>query len=170
MLVVFAAASLTTSLFAKKEDADKRLDAATTVLSEVMNTPDKGIPQELMEKAQCIVIVPGLKKGAFIIGGKYGRGFTMCRRASGSGWSAPAAIKVEGGSFGFQIGGSETDVVMLVMNESGAKRLMSSQFTLGGDASVAAGPVGRTASRRTPMPLCVRKSCPILGRAACLPG
>ncbi|MDQ6700197.1 MAG: lipid-binding SYLF domain-containing protein [Acidobacteriota bacterium] len=148
ILVTLAAVSLTTSLFAKKDDAEKRLDAAGTTLSEIMNTPDKGLPQELLDKAQCVVIVPGLKKAAFVIGGKYGKGFTMCRKG-GKGWSAPAAVIVEGGSFGFQIGGSETDVVMLVMNESGAKRLLSSKFTLGGDASIAAGPVGRTASADT---------------------
>ncbi|MGI8989495.1 MAG: lipid-binding SYLF domain-containing protein [Bryobacteraceae bacterium] len=149
MLVVLAAASLTTSVFAKKEDADQRLQSATTVRSEAMNTPDKGIPQELIEKAQCVVIVPSVKKAAFIVGGKYGKGFVVCRRKSGTGWGAPAAVKVEGGSFGFQIGGSETDVVMLVMNDSGAKHLLSSQFTLGGDASIAAGPVGRTATADT---------------------
>lgn len=149
MLVMLAAASLTTSLFAKKEDAGQRLQSATTVLAESMNTPDKGIPSELLDSAECVVIVPSVKKAAFIVGGKYGRGFVFCRRASGTGWSAPAAVKVEGGSFGFQIGGSETDVVMLVMNQNGAKHLMSSQFTLGGDASIAAGPVGRTATADT---------------------
>jgi Uncharacterized conserved protein len=113
-----------------------------------MSAPDKGIPQDLLEKAECIVIVPGLKKGAFIVGGKYGRGFISCRRA-GSGWSAPAGVKVEGGSVGFQIGGSETDAVMLVMNKRGAEKLLSSKFTLGGDASAAAGPVGRTSSANT---------------------
>lgn len=114
-----------------------------------MAAPDKGIPQELLEKAHCIVIVPGLKKGAFIIGGKYGKGFMSCRRGSGVGWSAPASMRVEGGSFGFQIGGSETDAIMLVMNERGATKLMESKFTLGGDASVAAGPVGRSSEANT---------------------
>jgi lipid-binding SYLF domain-containing protein len=131
------------------ETTAERLQAATNVLSEIMSAPDKGIPQDLLEKSHCIVIVPGLKKGAFIVGGKYGRGFITCRRSTGVGWSAPAAIRVEGGSFGFQIGGSETDAVMLVMNESGAKKLMSSKFTLGADASVAAGPVGRTSAAQT---------------------
>jgi lipid-binding SYLF domain-containing protein len=114
-----------------------------------MGAPDKGIPQELLEKSQCIVIVPGLKKGAFIFGGKYGRGFILCRASSGKGWSAPAGVTVEGGSFGFQIGGEETDAVMLVMNKRGARKLLESKFTLGGDASVAAGPVGRTSSADT---------------------
>ena len=131
------------------ESAKERLQTASTVLSEIMAAPDKGIPQELLGNAHCIVVVPGLKKGAFIIGGKYGKGFMSCRRAAGVGWSAPAAMRVEGGSFGFQIGGSETDAVMLVMNERGATKLMESKFTLGADASVAAGPVGRTSEAKT---------------------
>jgi lipid-binding SYLF domain-containing protein len=114
-----------------------------------MAAPDKGIPQNLLDKADCIVIVPGLKKGAFVFGAKYGRGFFSCRAKGGVGWTAPAAVRVEGGSFGLQIGGSETDVIMLVMNQHGADRLLSSKFTLGGDASVAAGPVGRTATAET---------------------
>ena len=114
-----------------------------------MSAPDKGIPQDLLEKAQCIVVVPGLQKGAFIIGGKYGKGFMLCRKMNGVGWSAPAAIRVEGGSFGFQIGGEETDVVMLVTNENGTKKLLSNKFTLGLDASVAAGPIGRDSSAET---------------------
>jgi lipid-binding SYLF domain-containing protein len=131
------------------ESATTRLQSSAEVLNEILSAPDKGIPQELLEKAQCVVVVPGLKKGAFIVGGKYGKGFMSCRRPSGRGWSAPAAVRVEGGSFGFQIGGSETDAVMLVMNERGAEKLLSSKFTLGADASVAAGPVGRTSSANT---------------------
>ncbi|MBV9574836.1 MAG: OmpA family protein [Acidobacteriales bacterium] len=113
-----------------------------------MNTPDKGIPTDLFEKAQCIVIVPGLKKGAFGWGGKYGRGFASCRHGD-RGWGAPAGIRIEGGSFGFQIGGSSTDVVMLVMNESGMNRLLADKFTLGGQAAAVAGPVGRETSANT---------------------
>ena len=131
------------------ESAKERLQTASTVLSEIMAAPDKGIPQELLEKAQCIVVIPGLKKGAFIIGGKYGKGFMSCRRAAGVGWSAPASMRVEGGSFGFQLGGAETDAIMLVMNERGATKLMESKFTVGGDASVAAGPVGRSSEANT---------------------
>ena len=131
------------------ENTAERLKASAEVLTEVMSAPDQGIPQELIEKAQCVVIVPGMKKGAFIVGAKYGKGFIECRRASGKGWSAPAAIRVEGGSFGFQIGVSETDAIMLVMNKRGAEKLLSSKFTLGADASVAAGPVGRTSSADT---------------------
>jgi SH3 domain-containing YSC84-like protein 1 len=133
---------------ASDKDAD-RLKRAGEVFQEVMQAPDKGIPQPFLDKAQCVVLVPGLKKGAFIVGAKFGRGFLSCRHANGVGWSAPGAVRVEGGSVGFQIGGSETDVVMLVMNARGADRLLSSKFTLGGDASVAAGPVGRTAQAET---------------------
>ncbi|MBZ5594958.1 MAG: lipid-binding SYLF domain-containing protein [Acidobacteriia bacterium] len=131
------------------ETAATRLKTSAEVLTEIMAAPDKGIPEELLEKSQCVVIVPGMKKGAFIVGGEYGRGFIECRRASGKGWSAPAAVKVEGGSFGFQIGGSETDAIMLVINKRGVEKLLTSKFTLGVDASVAAGPVGRTSSADT---------------------
>ena len=131
------------------QTASSRLESANEVLTEIMSAPDKGIPRELLEKSQCIVIVPGLKKAAFIVGGKFGRGFILCRASSDRGWSAPAAVKVEGGSFGFQIGGSETDAIMLVMNQRGAEKLLQSKFTLGGDATVAAGPVGRQASADT---------------------
>jgi lipid-binding SYLF domain-containing protein len=129
-------------------DAVKRLEEADNVLTEIMATSDKGIPQDLLDKAECVVLVPGVKKVALVIGGKYGRGFISCRK-DGAGWSAPAGVKVEGGSVGFQIGGSETDVVMLVMNKGGANKLLESKFTLGADASVAAGPVGRTSSAET---------------------
>ena len=124
-------------------EAEKRLNTATEVMKEIMDTPDKTIPQDLMNKAECIVVVPGMKKGAFIVGGKYGRGFVSCRRENNIGWSNPGGVRVEGGSFGFQIGGAETDVVMLVMNRRGMEKLLTSKFTLGGDASVAAG--GRAA-------------------------
>lgn len=136
-------------LYGATADAPKRLGDAADVLTEIMSAPDKGIPQDLLAKSECIVIVPGLKKGAFIVGAKYGKGFMSCRKKSGVGWSAPGSIRVEGGSFGFQIGGSETDVVLLVMNQGGAKKLLQSKFTLGGDASAAAGPVGRTSSAET---------------------
>jgi SH3 domain-containing YSC84-like protein 1 len=129
--------------------APDRLDAAADMMSEIMSAPDKGIPQDLLNKAACIVIVPGVKKGAFIVGAKYGKGFMLCRKESGVGWSAPASIRVEGGSFGFQIGASETDVVMLVNSKQGAKKLLASKFTLGADASVAGGPVGRDSSAET---------------------
>jgi len=139
----------TGTLLHAASDAPKRLDDSADMLTEIMSAPDKGIPQDLLSKAQCVVLVPGLKKGAFIVGAKYGKGFMLCRKSTGVGWSAPAAIRVEGGSVGFQIGGSETDVVMLVNSEPGAKKLMESKFTLGADASVAAGPVGRDSSAET---------------------
>ncbi|HBY58474.1 MAG TPA: hypothetical protein DEH78_01545 [Solibacterales bacterium] len=134
-------------LWAQSDDV-RRINEAAAVLTEVMGISDKAIPQELLDKAECAVVVPGLKKGAFIIGGKYGRGFLSCR-TSGIGWSAPGAVRVEGGSIGLQIGGSETDVIMLVMNKRGAEKLLSSKFTVGGDASVAAGPVGRSSTAET---------------------
>jgi lipid-binding SYLF domain-containing protein len=131
------------------ETAQERLKTTAEVFREIMATPDKDIPHDLLEKAQCVVIVPGLKKAAFIVGAEFGKGFVLCRKKSGSGWGAPAAIRVEGGSVGFQIGGEGTDVVMLVMNQHGAEQLTKSKFTVGGDASVAAGPVGRTSDAQT---------------------
>jgi SH3 domain-containing YSC84-like protein 1 len=136
-------------LMASDNDAAKRLDDAATVLSEIMATPDKGIPDELLEKAHCIVVVPDLKTAAFIAGGKYGKGYLSCRNPSGAGWSAPGTVRIEGGSVGFQIGASSTDLVMLVMNERGATKLLGDKFTLGAEGSVAAGPVGRTATAQT---------------------
>ena len=128
--------------------AQERLSESAKVVQEIMATSDRAIPQDLLDKAHCMIVVPGLKKGAFIVGAKYGRGFMSCRKGR-VGWSAPAGVRMEGGSFGFQIGGSETDVIMLVLNERGAEKLFSSKFTLGGDASIAAGPVGRTTSAET---------------------
>ena len=147
--MILAATLAIVPLLAKDNDSVKRLNEATAVFSEIMATPDKGIPQELLENAHCIVIVPSVKTAAFLVGGKYGKGYLSCRNKSGNGWSAPGTVRIEGGSVGFQIGGTETDVIMLVMNERGAQRLLSSKFTLGGDASVAAGPVGRTATAQT---------------------
>lgn len=129
-------------------DAEQRATAAADVVKEIMSTSDRAIPQDLLDKAACAIVIPGMKKGAFVIGAKYGRGFMSCRTGR-AGWSAPAGVRVEGGSLGFQIGGSETDVVMLVLNERGADKLMSSKFTLGADASIAAGPVGRTSAAET---------------------
>jgi lipid-binding SYLF domain-containing protein len=128
---------------------DDRLDASADTLIDMMRAADNGIPQDLLDKARCVVVVPGMKKAGFIFGAKYGRGFAVCRKEGGSGWSAPAAMRSEGGSFGFQIGISDTDVVLLVMNDGGMKRLLSDKFTLGGEATVAAGPIGRDASAET---------------------
>jgi lipid-binding SYLF domain-containing protein len=130
-------------------DAPKRLQSAAAAFKEVMGIPEKAIPQELLQKAECIVIIPDLKKGAFIVGGKYGKGFVSCRKKDGVGWSAPGSVRIEGGSVGFQIGGSEMDVFMLVMNQRGMDRLLNNKFTLGADATVAAGPVGRVAQAET---------------------
>ncbi len=131
------------------DTAQERLDATATAFSEIMSTPDKGIPQDLLAKSQCVVIVPGLKKAAFVVGAEFGRGFAECRNQGGTGWGAPGAVRIEGGSWGLQIGGSSTDLVMLVMNRDGMNKLLGDKFTLGADASVAAGPVGRTTSADT---------------------
>src|ERR1035441_3672006 len=111
-----------------KTKTAERLDDSASLFSEIMSTPDKAIPQDLVEKAHCIVLVPDLKKAAFGVGGKYGRGFALCRATSGEGWGPPAAIRIEGGSFGLQIGVSSSDVVMLVMNQRGMQKLSSSKF------------------------------------------
>lgn len=146
---MFAVALMSAGLLYGQSAAEKRLNRSAEVFSEIMGVAEQAIPQDLLNKSECIVIVPGMKKGAFIFGGKYGRGFLSCRKKTGVGWSAPGAVRVEGGSFGFQIGGSETDVIMLVMNERGVGKLLSSKFTIGGEASAAAGPVGRTATAET---------------------
>src|SRR5579862_1269862 len=149
--VLAIAGSISTAAFAADREVkvDDRLDASAEALTDMMKAADKGIPQDLLDKAHCVVVVPGMKKAGFIFGAKYGRGFAVCRRSGGSGWSAPAAMRVEGGSVGFQIGASETDIVLLVMNEGGMKHLLSDKFTIGGDATAAAGPVGRDMSAQT---------------------
>jgi len=129
-----------------RQDAADRLDSAGTVLSEIMNTPDKGIPEEVLEHAKCIAVVPGLLKGGFVFGAKHGKGVATCRTADG--WSAPAFFTVGGGSVGLQIGVEAVDLVM-ILNEKGMQRLISSKFEIGGEASAAAGPVGRHASADT---------------------
>jgi lipid-binding SYLF domain-containing protein len=131
---------------AKSEQVD-RIQDAIEAFEAIMASPDKSIPQELLSKAECVVIVPGMKKGAFVVGAQYGKGYFSCRQ--GSSWTPPATVRIEGGSVGFQIGAQETDVIMLVMNEQGKERLLQNQFTLGADASVAAGPVGREAQAAT---------------------
>lgn len=150
---LFAMVSLCTVLFAaddqpaKDSKATDRVQAAADVLDEIQNTPDKGIPREVLGSAECVAVVPSMLKGGFIFGAKYGRGLASCRTSKG--WSAPAFFVVEGGSFGFQIGGQAVDLIMLVMNDNGMKSLLSSKFELGADASVAAGPVGRLAEGDT---------------------
>jgi len=131
-----------------KKDSIERLANAATVLDEIMAAPDKGIPQEVIDNAKCIAVVPRMIKGAFIFGGKHGRGVATCRTANG-GWSAPAFISIGGGSWGLQIGAQGIDLVMTVMNEQGMQRMLSNKFQLGGDAAATAGPVGRHASAGT---------------------
>jgi SH3 domain-containing YSC84-like protein 1 len=133
----------------QKSKTDQRLDDAASLFTEIMGTPDKAVPQELLNKAACIILVPGMMKGAFVIGGKYGRGYALCRASGGEGWGPPAAIRIEGGSFGLQIGFASSDVVLLVMNQRGMDRLTTSKFTLGGEATAAAGPVGRNVAAQT---------------------
>jgi len=149
--VLAIAGSMTTAALAADREikVDDRLDASADALADMMKASDQGIPQNLIDKARCVVVVPGMKKAGFIFGGQYGRGFAVCRRHNGVGWSAPAAMRSEGGSFGFQIGASDTDVVLLVMNAGGMRHLLSDKFTLGGDASVAAGPIGRDVTAQT---------------------
>lgn len=149
---IFAiAGSASTAAFAADRAirVDDRLDASADTLTDMMGASDKGIPHDLLDKARCIVVMPGMKKAGFILGAEEGRGFAVCRREGGVGWSAPAAMRAEGGSIGFQIGASESDVVLLVMNDGGMKHLLSDKFTVGGDASGAAGPIGRDLSART---------------------
>jgi lipid-binding SYLF domain-containing protein len=149
--VLAIASSMSTATLAADREikVDDRLDASADTLTDMMKASDKGIPHDLLEKAHCVVVVPGMKKVGFIFGAKYGSGFAVCRRRGGSGWSTPAAMRVEGGSVGFQIGASETDIVLLVMNDGGMKHLLSDKFTIGGEATAAAGPVGRDAGAQT---------------------
>ena len=148
-LIIFPCLLLATTATMLADTVQERLQESATMLQEVLSAPDKGIPVELLDEAHCVVVVPSVKKAAFLVGGKYGKGFVTCRRLSGPGWGAPAAVRIEGGSFGFQIGASETDLVLLVMNKRGMERLTQSKFTLGGEAEVAAGPVGRSATAQT---------------------
>jgi len=131
------------------DERTKRIEEAATVLSEIMNAKDNSIPQDLLEKARCVGIVPNLKRAGFVVGGKYGKGIVTCRLPESNRWSAPATVRNEGGSIGFQIGAGETDVVFIVMNQSGEDKLMKDKFTIGADASAMAGPVGRSAQAQT---------------------
>ncbi len=149
VLAITGCMTLTAFAADREIKVNDRLDASADTLTDMMQASDHGIPQDLLNKAECVVVVPGMKKAGFIFGAKYGRGFAVCRRSGGFGWSAPAAVRVEGGSVGFQIGASETDIVLLVMNDGGMKHLLSDKFTIGGEATAAAGPVGRDASAQT---------------------
>jgi lipid-binding SYLF domain-containing protein len=152
VFVVTLALLVSVTVVASDRDDDvKRTQKASQVFGEIMNTPDQGIPQELLETAKCIAIIPGEVKFAFVFGGNYGRGVATCR--TGHGWSAPMFVAIEGGSVGYQIGGSSTDLVMLFMNDHALQSLLNDKFKLGADASVAAGPVGRHASADTDLKL-----------------
>jgi lipid-binding SYLF domain-containing protein len=148
--ILIAIASLT-AVASDREDDANRTQKAAQVFKEIMNTPDQGIPSNLLESAKCIAIIPGDKKFAFVFGGSYGRGIATCRTEHG--WSAPMFVAIDGGSVGYQIGGSSTDLVMLFMNDHALQSLMSDKFKLGADASVAAGPVGRNAAASTDLKL-----------------
>src|SRR5580698_6269367 len=145
--LAFAADVLAADDQPKESKASDRVQAAGDVLNEIESAPDSGIPQEILGSAECVAVVPSMLKGGFIVAAKYGRGLASCRTPKG--WSAPAFFTVAGGSFGFQIGGQAIDLVMLIMNDDGMQHLLSSKFELGGDASVAAGPVGRQAGGNT---------------------
>jgi SH3 domain-containing YSC84-like protein 1 len=150
MLLVLPCLLSLTAVGDEKKDVSeevRRMDAAAAVMNEIMGTPDKGIPEEILESAKCVAVVPSMLKGGFVVGANYGRGVATCRTESG--WSAPAPFRLAGGSFGFQIGGEAVDVVMVIMNDKGMRNLLSSKFKLGADASVAAGPVGRHAEGDT---------------------
>jgi SH3 domain-containing YSC84-like protein 1 len=148
-LVIGGAMSAAAFAADREVKVEDRLGASADALTDMMRASDHGIPHDLIDKAHCVVVVPGMKKAGFIFGAKYGRGFAVCRRHDGVGWSAPAAMRVEGGSVGFQIGASDTDVVLLVMNDRGMQHLLSDKFTIGADATAAAGPIGRDASAQT---------------------
>jgi lipid-binding SYLF domain-containing protein len=141
--------TLASGLLLADKATDERLANAAKAFEEIMAVPDKGIPGSVLNKAECVVVVPGMKKGGFIVGGSFGKGSVSCRNTDKSGWGAPAMVELGGGSVGFQIGAEATDVVMLIMNREGIDSLLKNKFTLGGDASVAAGPVGREATAET---------------------
>jgi lipid-binding SYLF domain-containing protein len=134
---------------ASTPEQEQRLSEAASVLEEAMRIPEQAIPQDLLGKSQCVVVLPGLMKGAFIIGARHGKGYISCRKKTGIGWTSPGSVRIVGGSLGLQIGVAESDVILLVMNQKGADRLLSSQFTIGGAAELAAGPVGRTVKAQT---------------------
>jgi lipid-binding SYLF domain-containing protein len=131
------------------EEPEKRIRESAGVLGEIMAAKDKSIPEDLLEKARCVGVVPDLKRVGFVVGAKYGKGVVVCRTRTGEGWSAPSTIGIEGGSIGFQIGAGETDLVLMVMNDRGIEKLMKDKFTVGADASAMAGPVGRSANAET---------------------
>jgi lipid-binding SYLF domain-containing protein len=145
--VVVCLAAAAVAADQRENKATDRVQAAADVLNEIQSAPDQGMPQDVLGSAECVAVVPTMLNGGFIVAARYGRGVASCRTPKG--WSAPAFFSVEGGSFGFQIGGQAIDLVMLIMNDDGMRKLLSSQFKVGADASVAAGPVGRHAAADT---------------------
>jgi SH3 domain-containing YSC84-like protein 1 len=146
-LCLTGAATLSAHAAADKATLDSRIQAATDTIQQIMSVPDKAVPNKIAQQATCIGVIPGMKKGAFIVGAEYGRGLVTCR--TGHGWSAPVFITLGGGSFGFQLGGESTDVVLVAVNDKGFQTLLKSKFKIGGDAAAAAGPVGRNSQAAT---------------------
>jgi SH3 domain-containing YSC84-like protein 1 len=150
LLVLVAFGLLSSPFLPAANEINDRVVRAAVVLKEIAEAPDKDVPQDLLDKSACVAVIPGMKRAGFIVGGSYGRGVMSCRTDNGTGpWSAPSMFLLEGGSFGLQIGAQSTDLILVIMNLSGLESLLDSKFTLGGDASVAAGPVGRTAAAET---------------------
>lgn len=148
VVIAFALTLVTSSAFAElSKDEVKRLNSAGVVINELRNSPEKGVPEQLWEKAECVVVIPAMKKAAFVFGGEYGSGVMSCRRPNG--WSSPVFMQLAKGSWGLQVGAQETDLVLLVMNRQGLDKLLEDKVSLGADASVAAGPVGRAAAAAT---------------------
>jgi lipid-binding SYLF domain-containing protein len=151
--VIFCGMAMAVSSLSARADSDKakvaeRLNAASMVISQIMATPDKAIPGGILSGAECVVVIPSYKKGAFVVGAQYGQGVATCRTASHK-WSAPVCVQLAGGSFGFQIGGQATDLVLVAMNQQGLQDMLKNKFKLGADAAAAAGPVGRNAQAGT---------------------
>ncbi len=146
-VVALCVPALLTARAAEREKLDDRLAEAVSVLDDIMATPDRSVPSQILAGANCLVVIPGFKKGAFVVGAQYGQGVATCR--TGRGWSAPVFVQLTGGSFGFQIGGQSTDLVLVAMNPGGLQHMLKNKFKIGGDAAAAAGPVGRNAQAGT---------------------
>jgi lipid-binding SYLF domain-containing protein len=146
-MFTFAATSLVAFAADDAAKINERLTGAQAVIKEIMSTPDKGIPTSILSGAQCVVVIPGFKKGAFLVGAQYGQGVATCRTPKG--WSAPVFVQLTGGSFGFQIGGQSTDLILVAMNHNGLQDMLKNKFKIGGDAAASAGPVGRNAQAGT---------------------
>ncbi len=150
LATVSSSAAQSTSTAPPKGKEAERLERAAEVFQQIMDAPDQTVPKDLLDRSACIAIIPSMLKGGFVVGGRYGRGAVSCRKSQGTGaWGPPSLVLLAGGSFGLQIGGAAVDVIMLVMNASGIEKLLQDKFTLGGDISAAAGPVGRAATAET---------------------